>query len=191
MNKKFRYDYTHKFIFINIFVIPIFLAIFFALYSKDYALHVVWGIGVGDYLFKTFVFTFNQGITVKKSYIKVVDNLSVFKIKWDTLDHAEFKELKKKKKDNLYGFFHEFFYPGTYMSYCDYVYNNGKVFTIIFRKKDGGYIETYFGWMYKEKKLARVNKVTKNLEELINEINQIIKEKNGKNNLKRLKCKMK
>lgn len=109
MNKKFRYDYTHKFIFINIFLIPIFLAIFFALYSKEYALYVIWGIGLGDYLFKTFVFTFNQGITVKKSYIKVVDNLSIFKIKWDTLDYVEFKELKKKKKDNLYGFFHEFF----------------------------------------------------------------------------------
>ena len=77
------------------------------------------------------------------------------------------------------------------MSCCDYVYNNGKVFTIIFRKKDGGYIETYFGWMYKEKKLARVNKVTKNLEELINDINQIIKEKNEKDNLKRLKYKVK
>lgn len=77
------------------------------------------------------------------------------------------------------------------MTYCDYVYNNGKVFNIIFHKKNGGRVETYFGWMYKEKKLARVNKVTKNLEELINDINQIIKEKNGKDNLKRLKYKVK
>ena len=34
--------------------------------------------------------------------------------------------------------------------------------------------ESYFGWMYKEKNISRVNKVVKNLEEFVCDINLLV-----------------
>lgn len=57
----------------------------------------------------------------------------------------------------------------------DYVYNNGRVFNIVFKVKDenGGYFvyKSYFGWMYKERSLEKVDKIVKKLENFIEEIN--------------------
>ena len=67
-----------------------------------------------------------------------------------------------------------------------YVYNNGRTFNIIFKIKDkSGYIihKSYFGWMYKEKSIVRVNKVVNKLENFISEINLLI-QKEQKDKLK-------
>ncbi len=56
----------------------------------------------------------------------------------------------------------------------DYVYNNGRVFKIIFYLKDNSVRESYFGWMYKEKSIEKVNKVLNKLETFINKINSLI-----------------
>ena len=59
----------------------------------------------------------------------------------------------------------------------DYVYNNGRVFKIIFYLGDNSTRESYFGWMYKEKSITRVNKVVNKLENFISEINLLIPKK--------------
>lgn len=61
---------------------------------------------------------------------------------------------------------------------CDYIYNNGKVYNIIFHLKDGTTKETYFGWMYKERNELKVNRVIKKLENFVNNISFISKTNN-------------
>ena len=73
----------------------------------------------------------------------------------------------------------EFFYPYTYMSHCDYVYNHGKVYNICFHMSDGTIIKSYFGWLYREKKKT-VNKVEKKLLDFIERINNLCKENRNK-----------
>lgn len=70
-----------------------------------------------------------------------------------------------------------FFYPNTYISHCNYVYNQGKVFNICFHMRDGTIIESYFGWLYREKE-QKVNKVEKKLLDFIESLNALCK-KNG------------
>lgn len=54
----------------------------------------------------------------------------------------------------------------------DYVYNNGRVFKIIFHLNDGTTRESYFGWMYKERNELKVNQVINKLENFVNDLNQ-------------------
>ena len=89
------------------------------------------------------------------------------------------KQIPKKTKSKIYGFINEFFYPYTYMSHCDYVYNQGKVYNICFHLSDGTTVESYFGWLYREKEKT-VNKVEKKLLKFIEKINMLCKE-NRKN----------
>ena len=126
-------------------------------------------------LISYFVFIKNQGVQVRNGIIKVSDYFWFTKIRVKDLKFAELRELTKEKKSNLYGFFHEFYYPTTYLYDCKYVYNNGKVFQIIFHLKDGTKRKTYFGWMYKEKNKTKVDKVIKRLEIFISSINLLIK----------------
>jgi hypothetical protein len=58
----------------------------------------------------------------------------------------------------------------------DYVYNNGRVFKIIFYLEDNSTRESYFGWMYKERSITKVNKVVNKLESFIRKINLSIQE---------------
>lgn len=71
----------------------------------------------------------------------------------------------------------EFYHPSSYMYNSDYVYNKGRVFKIIFYLKENITKESYFGWMYKEKNVAKVNKVVNELENFVCQINLIVKEK--------------
>ena len=59
----------------------------------------------------------------------------------------------------------------------NYVYNNGRVFKIIFYLEDNSTRESYFGWMYKERSITKVNKVVSKLESFIREINLLIQKK--------------
>ena len=177
MKKRFKYDYNNKMFIVCFLSSLLFLSIFIWSFNKNIVGCIAAGLCTIILLFNTFVMIFNQGITVGKKNILVIDYFWFTKINIKDLKHVEIREIKKEKKGNLYGFFHEFYHPTTYMWKCDYVYNNGRVFKVIFHLKDGTSRETYFGWMYKERNILKVKKTIKKLEECINYINLISKNK--------------
>lgn len=175
LKKLFRYDYNYKLLIVCNFVSIIFLILFIASYNKGPIIFCFFGFALLISLFNSFVFINNQGIKIKNDNIKVVDYLWFTKIKLNDLKYAEIQELKKEKRSNLYGFFHEFYHPTTYMYKCDYIYNNGKVFNIIFHLKDGTNRKTYFGWMYKEKNELKTIRITDELYTFVNTLNAMCK----------------
>jgi hypothetical protein len=177
MKKKFRYDYNYKVLFFSLLASTLFLILFAASYKKGIIAFCFCGIGFLICLLNTFILIYNQGITVGKKKILIVDYFWFTKINLSNLKRVELKEIKKDKKSNWYGFWNEFYHPYTYMCKSDYVYNNGRVFKIIFYLKDNSTRESYFGWMYKERSIAKVNKVVKKLEDFIREINLLIQKK--------------
>lgn len=179
---KFRYDYNYKMSIITFLVSLLFLVLTVASYDKDITAFYCFGISFLICLFNTFVLIFYQGITVGKKNIIIVDDLYLWitKINLEDLNRVELKEIKKDKKSNLYGFLNEFYHPYTYRCNSKYVYNNGRVFKIIFYLKNNITIDSYFGWMYKEKSIIKVNKIVKKLENFVDSINLKVKE-NRKN----------
>lgn len=173
--KRFRYDYKYKMLTVNILTSLLFLIVFIASFSKGIIIFCFFGLVFLICLLNTIVFIYNQGITITKKNIIIVDYFWFTKIYVSDLKWVEMKEIKKEKKGNLYGFFHEFYHPTTYMLKSDYIYNNGRVFKVIFHLKDGTIRETYFGWMYKEKNILKVKKTIKELEDFINYLNLILK----------------
>ena len=132
MKKQFKYDYNHKISIIFGLLSIIFLTIALVSYNKNTVAVCVFGIMFLITLISYFVFIKNQGIRVNDNIIRVVDYFWFTKIRVKDLKFAELRELTKEKKSNTYGFFHEFYHPTTYLYDCKYVYNNGKVFQIIF-----------------------------------------------------------
>lgn len=180
MKRFFRYDYNYKVFVIENIVSLLLLAIFIATYHYDWDKLGVWLIGVGFLIniIVTFALIKNQGIRIKNNNVTIVDYFSSLfgrRFKLTQVNYVELKELKKEKRSNLYGFFHEFYHPDTYMFHCDYVYNHGRVFEIVFYLKDGSRRETYFGWLYREKNEKTVARVCKSLESFISEINEHVK----------------
>ena len=86
------------------------------------------------------------------------------------IKYVALKQVQKKTKNNIYGFLNEFFYPHTYMTHCDYVYNQGKVYNICFYMKDGTIVKSYFGWLYRAKD-ETVKKIEAKLLHFIKNIN--------------------
>ncbi len=177
MHKKFKYDYNNKMFIVCFLYSLLFLSIFIWSFNKNIVGCIVAGGCTIALLFTTFVLIFNQGITVGKKNILIIDYFWFTKINLADLKRVELKEIKKDKKSNWYGFFNEFYHPSTYMYKSDYVYNNGRVFKIIFYLGHNNTKESYFGWMYKEKSIARVNKTVNKLENFISEINLLIQKK--------------
>lgn len=180
MKKFFRYDYNYKLFVIENIVSLLLLAIFIATFHYNWDDRGAWIIGVGCLIniIVTFALIKNQGIQIKNNNVIIVDYFSSLfgrRFKLTQVKYVELKELKKEKRSNLYGFFHEFYHPNTYMLYCDYVYNHGRVFEIVFYLKDGSRRETYFGWMYREKNENTVARVYKSLESFVGEINDYVK----------------
>lgn len=174
MKKKFKYDYNWKMFIVCFFYSLLFLSIFIWSINKNLVGCIVAGFCTIALLFTTFVLIFNQGITVGKKNILIIDYFWFTKIDLAEINRVEIKEIKKDKKSNLYGLFNEFYHPSTYMYNSDYVYNNGRVFKIIFYLKNNTIKESYFGWMYKEKNISRVNKIVKKLEKFICDINLLV-----------------
>lgn len=177
MKTKFRYDYNCKMLIFNILVSLLFFVLFVASYYKNLIAFFIFGLIFLICLLNTIVLIYNQGITVLKKSILIIDYFWFTKINLADLKRVEFIEIKKEKKSNWYGLFNEFYHPSTYMYNSDYVYNNGRVFKIIFYLEDNSTRESYFGWMYKEKSITRVNKVVNKLENFISEINLLIQKK--------------
>ena len=122
----------------------------------------------------TFFVIAKQGICIdyEKQQILIIDNLLYRKLNVKNISYVTFYEISKPKKNNFFGFLVDFFHPSTYMSGCDYVYNNGKVYNIVFHHYDGTITETYFGWLYREKNKIVVTKVNDELKSFIEEINK-------------------
>ena len=177
MHKRFKYDYNNKMFIVCFLCSLLFLSIFIWSFNKNIVGCILTGFCTIALLFNTFVMIFNQGITVGKKNILIIDYFWFTKINLADLKRVELKEIKKGKKSNWYGLFNEFYHPSTYMYNSDYVYNNGRVFKIIFYLGDNSTRESYFGWMYKEKSITRVNKVVNKLENFISEINLLISKK--------------
>lgn len=177
MKTKFRYDYNCKMLIFNILVSLLFFVLFVASYYKNLIAFFIFGLVFLICLLNTIVLIYNQGITIRKKSILIIDYFWFTKIDLANLKRVELKEIKKDKKSNWYGLFNEFYHPSTYMYNSDYVYNNGRVFKIIFYLGDNSTRESYFGWMYKEKSITRVNKVVNKLENFISEINLLIPKK--------------
>ena len=174
---RFKYDYNNKMFIVCFFYSLLFLSLFIWSINKNIVGCIVEGICTIALLFTTFVLIFNQGITVGKKKILIIDYFWFTKINLSDIKRVELKEIKKDKKSNWYGVLNEFYHSSTYMYKCDYVYNNGKVFDIIFYLKDGTIRKTYFGWMYKEKSITKINKVVNKLENFISEVNLLVQKK--------------
>lgn len=175
MKNKFKYDYNNKLFLINLVISLIFFILSVLTFKKliGFILSLIIAIVL---LFNSF-FMRMQGVKIKKNSITIVDQLLIRKLCIKDINYVSLKQIPKKTKSKLYGFFNEFFYPNTYISHCNYVYNQGKVFNICFHMRDGTIIESYFGWLYREKE-QKVNKVEKKLLDFIESLNALCK-KNG------------
>ena len=175
MKNKFKYDYNNKMFAINIVLSLVFLAL--SIISFDaligFILLLIMSIVA---LFNAFFLMRLQGIRiVKGKYIVIVDQLLYRKLCIANIRYVSLKQIPKETRNRTYGFFHEFFYPHTYLSHCDYVYNQGRVYNICFHMTDGTIVKSYFGWLYREKG-KKVEQVEKKLHKFIESINNLCKE---------------
>lgn len=175
MNYIFKYDYNNKLFLINLLLSICFLIISIFSYKETIAFVILLIMAV-LLLFNSFVIR-KQGIIInhKNKKIVIVDQLLVRKLSIKDIRYVSLKQLVKKTKNKFYGFFIEFLFPHTYISHCDYVYNQGKVYNICFHMIDGTIIKSYFGWLYREKEL-KVKEVETKLLDFINTINILCKD---------------
>lgn len=172
---KFKYDYNNKVFLINLVLSLVFLILSIAAFEKIVGFIILLIMSV-ILLFNSFFVIRLQGIMLKNDKnIIIVDQLFVRKLCIDNVRYVSLKQIPKNTKSNTYGFFNEFFYPNTYTSHCDYVYNQGRVYNICFHLNDGTVVQSYFGWLYREKEKT-VNNVEKELTEFIVKINILCKE---------------
>lgn len=174
MKLKFRYDYNYKMLIIYFVISFLFFVICVASYEKSLVVFCIFGITTLICLLNTFLI-YNQGIRVVKKNIVIIDYFGITNIKLTDLNRVELIEIQKEKQSNLYGLINEFHHYSTYMYKSDYVYNNGRIFKIKFYLKNNVIIESYFGWMYKEKSIIKVNKTVKKLKNFVDSINLIVK----------------
>ena len=59
------------------------------------------------------------------------------------------------------------------MTHCRYVYNQGRVYNVYFYLKNGTIITSYFGWLYKEKRIKKVLEIESKLDVFIKNINSL------------------
>jgi hypothetical protein len=169
MSNKFKYDYNNKMFFINLTLSIIFLILSIVSFEKVVAFILCLIMTILE-LFNSFFLIMTQGIRITKGKIVIVDQLLIRKICLDDIRYVSLKQIQKESRNKVYGFFNEFFLPDTYMSHCDYVYNQGRVYNICFHMTDGTIKKSYFGWLYREKR-EKVEKVEKQLIEFIEKIN--------------------
>lgn len=175
MLNKFKYDYNNKLFFINLTLSIVFLILSIVSFEREVAFILCLIITI-LLLFNSFFLIRSQGIKItNRQNIVIVDEFLIRKLHLCDIKFASLKQVPKENKNKLYGFFHEFFHPSTYLSHCDYVYNQGKVYKIRFHMTDGTIVESYFGWLYREKG-KKVEKVEKKLIEFIEKINCLCKE---------------
>ncbi len=175
MINKFKYDYNNKLFLINLLLFLIFLILSIIAIEKIIGFIIFLIMAILAFCNSLFIRT--QGIKItNKNYIVIVDQLLIRKLCVEDIKYVSLKQIPKKTRSKLYGFFNEFFYPSTYMSNCNYVYNQGRVYNISFHMRDGTIVESYFGWLYREKEKI-VSKIEKKLLDFIEKTNIICQEK--------------
>lgn len=170
----FRYDYNNKLLFIYLGLIGIFTAL-----SIIWFKHIIILLFASITIFSILVLVFiiyPQGLwfNFKKNKLIIIDNALYHTFKISDILKVSFYEIKKEKRSAFKGFFFEYYHPSTYMSGCDYVYNNGKVYNITIHLKNGLTFNTYFGWMYKERKKSKIRKIENKLIQRLELINQLL-----------------
>ena len=103
------------------------------------------------------LFTFNEGIhfNYKKEKIIIVKGMMIKFINMKDVKYFSLEEINKTKKGNLTQKFVDTYDQVNIPS--KYVYNNGKVFNIVFYMKNIGNIKVYYGWLYKTRSIERIN----------------------------------
>ena len=175
MKIKFGYDYNHQKFVINLMLAIVFFSagIVCFFYSDKIAGSIILVIMGIVALFNAFFIVKMQGIRVnKKQQVVIFDQRLIRRLNIQNIKYVSVSQIPKENKSVIYGIFHEFFWPNTYIYHCDYVYNQGKVFDINFYMKDGTIETTYFGWLYKSK-AKQVQKVEKRLNEFVKSINAL------------------
>lgn len=104
------------------------------------------------------MFTLNEGIhfNYKKEKIVIVADLMVKTINMKDVKYFSLEEISKTKQSNIKQLFVDTFDQVNMPS--KYVYNNGKVFNIVFHMKKIGAIKIYYGWLYRTHSIERINK---------------------------------
>lgn len=176
MRNFFRYDYNYKLIVIGNLISLVLLVITVASYNNALAL-CLFGIAFLLNTLNSFIVINRYGIHLCKNKVIIVDGLFYRSINLSEIRRVEIKEIEKEKKSNKYGLFHEFYHYSTYLDHCDYTYNNGKVYNIVFHLKNNTKKESYFGWMYKEKNEEKVKKKQAELTAFVDHINKVCKER--------------
>ena len=103
------------------------------------------------------IFTFNEGIhfNFKKEKIIIIQGMMIKSINMKDVKYFSLEEIKKTKKgilsQKLVDTYDKVNIPSKY------VYNNGKVFNIVFYMKNIGNIKIYYGWLYKTNSAERIN----------------------------------
>lgn len=103
------------------------------------------------------LFTFNEGIhfNYKKEKIIIVKGMMIKSINMNDVKYFNIEEIRKTKKGNITQKFVDTYDQVDIPS--KYVYNNGKVFNIVFYMKKVGDIKVYYGWLYKTRSIDRIN----------------------------------
>lgn len=103
------------------------------------------------------IFAFNEGVhfNYKKEKIIIVKGIMIKSINMRDIKYFSLEEINKTKKGNFIQKFVDTYDQVNIAS--KYVYNNGKVFNIVFYMKNIGNIKVYYGWLYRTKSIERIN----------------------------------
>lgn len=112
------------------------------------------------------VFTLNEGIhfNYKKEKIIIVKGMTIQTIHMKDVKYISIEEISKNKKGNI---IQKFVDPINQIHLpSKYVYNNGKVFDIVFYMKKIGNIKIYYGWLYRTTSIKRINRQLENFKKI-------------------------
>ena len=170
-NDFFRYDYNFKITFINIILSIICCVLSIVLY-KNIILLIIFTLSFIILVLNS-IFIYNNGIHInyEKRKIYILDDLLLRIISFKDIRYISYEIINKEKSTNVRGFFTEFFSPHTYMTNSKFIYNRGVVLEFKFFLKNGTTLKSYYGWMYKEKKVRCIEKQIDAIEKIINSFN--------------------
>lgn len=173
MKNKFSYDYSNLCIRIGFLLfIPTLILSIFLVFTKLYEIALC--MLIPAILFLSYIVYYaRKGIKInyQKMKIVIIDDYGKRTLHLQNVKSVHLKEIKKENRSSSKFFLIPSALGKQEMVEHEYIYNNGRVFNIIFHLKDGSSRQSYFGWMYKERSLKKVDKIVKKLENFIEEIN--------------------
>ncbi len=153
MNRFIKFDYNSFYTILTITLSGLFSLLFF-LKTDIYLIYFIIGIIVLISIISSIYFYFFAGLhfNYQKEIILIHDGFFSQKIKMREIKYVEFFEIKKKKKRRLFTTIAE--YGRTRFSLNEeptYIYNNGKVFKIVFNLQDGRSIDFTYSVLFNER----------------------------------------